>query len=57
MAVETQNHKGQEPDTVASKLTALGQTSAPRVQAFSKSADTEGSVRELAPSICFHVVC
>ena len=46
VAVETQNHKGQEPDTAASKLTALGGTSAPRVQASSKPADTEGRVTE-----------
>ena len=41
MGVETQNHKGQEPDTAASKLTALGQTSAPHVRASSKPANTE----------------
>ena len=42
MGVETQNHKDQEPDTAASKLTALGRTSAPHVRASSKPADTGG---------------
>ena len=46
MAAETQNHKDQEPDTDASKLTALGRTLAPHAQASYKSADTEGRVTE-----------
>ena len=46
MGVETQNHKDQEPDTDASKLTALGRTSAPHAQvhALEKDMATHSSV-------------
>ena len=51
--LQKQNHKDQEPDTEASKLTALGRISAPCAQATAKPADTEGRVTEgwLFPSI------